>query len=88
MKVKSGFMVRPVGGKIVAIAVGDRAKEFNGMITLNETGKFVWKCLEKDTTIEKIVAKLMKEYDIDEATAQDAANSFIEVLRQNNLLDE
>lgn len=88
MKVKDGFMVRTVGGKIVAIAVGERSQSFNGMITLNETGKFIWKCLEKDTTMDKVVEKLMQEYGIDEATANDAANSFIDVLKSNDLLDD
>ena len=43
MKIKSGFITKKIGDKIVAVAVGERIKSFNGMITINETGEFIWK---------------------------------------------
>lgn len=88
MKIKSGFITRKIGDKIVAVAVGERIKSFNGMITINETGEFIWKCLEKETDTDKIVKKIMKHYDIDEALAREATEKFIDELRKNNLLDE
>ncbi len=88
MKIKSGFMTRTLGDKIVAVAVGQRAFEFNGMINLNASGKFIWDCLAKDTDIDEIVAKMVKEYDIDHDTAMDAATKFIDILRENDILDE
>lgn len=87
MKIKSGFVTRRIGDKIVGIAVGKRTKEFNGMITINETGEYIWKCLETETTTEQIVSKLMKEYSIDETTALSAVNSFVDKLKEFNLLD-
>ena len=74
MKIKSGFMTRKIGDKIVGIAVGERSREFNGMINLNETGQFIWKCLENDTNIDEVVNKVVKEYDIDNETANKYAN--------------
>lgn len=88
MKIKSGFVARKIGGKIVAIAVGERSNEFNGIINLNETGQFIWNCLAKDTTAEDVIAKVMKEYEIDEATAKPAVEGFITELKANDLLDE
>ena len=87
MKIKSGFVTRRIGDKIVGIAVGKRTAEFNGMITINETGEYIWKCLEIETTTEQIVSKLMKEYSIDETTALSAVNSFVNKLKEYNLLD-
>lgn len=88
MKVKSGFMVRKIGGKVVAVAVGARATEFNGMINLNETGEFIWKCLEQDTTENDVAQKVAEHYEIDIDTATSAVAKFVETLRQNELLDE
>ncbi|WP_177918755.1 PqqD family protein [uncultured Eubacterium sp.] len=88
MKIKSGFVTRKIGDKIVAVAVGERIKSFNGMITINETGEFIWKCLEKETDIDGIVNKVIKHYDTDEDFARQAVSSFIDELRKNNLLDE
>ena len=41
MKIKSGFILRDVGGKTFVVAVGERSREFKSMVTLNETGKFI-----------------------------------------------
>ena len=61
MKIKSGFILRDVGGKSFVVAVGDRSREFKGMITLNETGKIIWKTLEKESTVDDVVNALMSE---------------------------
>ena len=45
MKIKNGFILRNVSDAYVVVAVGEAAKDFNGMITLNETGAFLWKTL-------------------------------------------
>ena len=42
MKIKDGFVTRKIGDKIIAITVGEHTKDFDGMITLNETGHFIW----------------------------------------------
>lgn len=88
MRIKSGFMTRKIGNKIVAVAVGDRAKEFNGMIDLNETGEFIWKCLEKDSTIDEVSQRLVEEYGIDFDRAKNSATKFISVLVENELVEE
>ena len=88
MKIKEGFVTRKIGDKILAVAVGERSRKFNGMITINETAQFIWKCLEKDTTVDKVTQKVIEQYSIDEATARQAVENFIFELKQNELLDE
>lgn len=88
MKIKDGFVTRKIGDKILAVAVGERSREFNGMITINETAQFIWKCLEKETTIQQVVEEVMKQYSIDEQTAKQAVEGFIAELKHNELLDE
>ena len=45
MKIKSGFAKRNIAGSEIVVPVGNKAMEFNGMITLNESGGFFWDCL-------------------------------------------
>ena len=47
MKTKAGFMLRSVGGRHVVVAVGKASEEFNGLITLNDSGAFLWEELSK-----------------------------------------
>ncbi len=88
MRIKEGFVTRKIGDKIVAIAIGERSKEFNGMITINETAQFIWKCLENNTTIEEVTSKVVEHYSIDEKTAREAVEGFVTELKNNELLDE
>ena len=55
MKIKAGFILKDVAGKTFVVATGELSKKFKGMITLNETGKFIWNLLENDITKEEIV---------------------------------
>ncbi len=88
MKLKSGFVLREVAGSCVVVPTGAELN-FNGMISLNETGKLIWTCLENDTSIDEIIAALLAEYnDIDEATARMAVEDFIEKLRKYEFIAE
>jgi hypothetical protein len=88
MKIKTGFIKRTVGGRNIAVAVGERCKDFDGMITLNDMAGFIWDCLESDTTTDEIITKVLKEYDVDRQKATDDATSFIKTLKDAGLIDE
>lgn len=85
MKIKEGWMVREVAGEFVAIPVGAQI-DFNGMITLNETGKTIWSCLEQGAEQEEVVQAILKEFDVDEETARSHTAAFIERLKELELL--
>ena len=87
MKIKSGFILREVNGSYIAVAVGERAQEFNGIINLNKTGAFIWECLENDTNEAEIVSKMMKVYDVDESTALSGARKIISVLSDAGIIE-
>ncbi len=87
MKLKPGFILREVAGSCVVVPTGAELN-FNGMISLNETGKFIWQCLENDTDVDSIVAKIISEYDTDESTAKGAVEAFVQKLRSHGFLDE
>ena len=88
MRIKPGFAKREIAGAIIVVPVGKASADFNGMITLNESGSFFWDCLSKETTIEKVLDAVINEYDVDRQTAQRDIEKFIEMLRSNNLIEE
>ena len=87
MKLKDGFVLREVAGSCVVVPVGAELN-FNGMITLNETGKTLWMALSEEKDIDGLVAALCSEYDVDETTARAGAESFVEKLRAHGFIDE
>jgi hypothetical protein len=87
MKIKKGFVVREVGGENVAVPVGEQAKTFRGMIKLNETGRFLWDFFATDKTVDEAVAAMLETYDVDEATAREDAERFVNVLLENGFAE-
>ncbi len=88
MKIKKGFLLRKVGTQNVVVAVGDESRNFNGIIRLNETGSFLWEKMQKEISEDGLVLEMLREYEIDEATAKVDAHEFIETLREAKLLEE
>ncbi len=64
MKIKSGFVLELVGGEYLAVAVGERAKEFSGFVRLNSAGAYFWKLMaDKHVTKEELVEKAVKDFE-------------------------
>lgn len=87
MKLKEGFVVREVAGRIVALPTSDELN-LNMMITLNETAKFLWDILENGAEESELVVALQKRYEIDETTAKNAVDGFIANLKKYEFLAE
>ncbi len=88
MKIKDGYMLRSVAGQNVVVPIGAVAQTFNGMITLNGSGAFLWKAMESDTSREELIKKLLAEYDVDEKLASVGVDSFLRKIREAKLIDE
>ncbi|MFQ7291541.1 MAG: PqqD family protein [Monoglobales bacterium] len=88
MKTKKGFMLRQTAGRNIVVAVGQASEEFNGLITLNETGAFLWKMLQEGTTYEDMLKALLDEYDVSEADAKAGMDAFLKSVRDAELIDE
>ncbi len=87
MKVKSGFMLREIAKQWVVVPLGARVVEFNGIMTLSESGAILWRLMESDANTQQLVSALLEEYDIDEATAKNDVIRFLDTLHQKNLLE-
>ncbi len=87
MKIKEGFVVKEIAGQNVVIALGAASKIFNGIIKLNDSGKFIWEKIAAGLTKDEIVKAMLEEYDVDEATASTDVEAFIGELKGANILE-
>lgn len=87
MKIKKGFIVRQINNDYVVAAVGEQSKNFNGIIRLNKTAKFIWDMLEKDCKKQDIVQALLQHYDIDKQRAEQDTEHFIQKLEEAEILE-
>ena len=88
MKVKDSFVLSEIGGSYIVISTGDETVDLNGMITLNETGYYMWNKLTEDITKEQLIEEFLKEYDVDKETVSTDIDEFIEKLNSIGALCE
>ncbi len=87
MKIKDGFLLREVGSLSVVIAVGERAEEFHKILTLNQTGAFLFKILQNGADLSSLSNALCEEFEVDKITAENDVKAFLEKLKTSNLLE-
>ncbi|MBP5235233.1 MAG: PqqD family protein [Bacteroidales bacterium] len=74
MKLKEGFVLRPLGTEYIVLGEGLAQVDFNKMVTLNETAAYLWKEVEgKEFTAETLKNLLLDRFDVsEEIAAKDA----------------
>lgn len=85
MKLKDGFLLRQVAGQTVVLPTGGDL-DLNMMITLNDTGAFLWEHLQNETDEQALVNALLAEYDVDADTAARCVADFVKKLDDNGFL--
>jgi hypothetical protein len=77
MKINENFVLRQVVDTYVVFPIGKATVDFNGMVTLNETGAFLWRCLEQGATRETLADALTGEYDVSREDALADIDAFL-----------
>lgn len=78
MKLNGKYRLRKVGDTYIVVKLGGgQSVNFSRLITVNDTGAFIFKQLEKAVTMDELVTAIMGEYEIDEAGARDAAETYL-----------
>lgn len=88
MKLKFEFVARNVADKTVAIAVGSNENGFDGMLTLNDSGAFIFERLKEETDMETLIREFLNEYDATREQAEATITRFLEKLRAAGLVEE
>ena len=85
MKIKDGYILRVVAKQNVVLpATGDL--DLDRMLTLNNTGKFLWERLEKGAQKDDLMQAMLEHYEIDENTARTCVENFVKNLEQHGFL--
>ena len=85
MKLKDGFILRTVAGETIVLPTGG-VTNFDMMITLNDTGKFLWERLTVGAEEAELVNALLAEYDVTEELAAKSVAAFVARLKELDFL--
>lgn len=83
---KDGFVLRQVADTWVVMPLGQMSLDFNGMLTLNETGALLWQALEKGGDAEALTNALTAEYDVSAEDARKDVEAFLAKLQNAGCL--
>lgn len=87
MKLTDAYKQREIMGDVIFVPKGEKVLDFNGLITMNEMGAFIWKLIENGLEFDEILSRIVAEYDVSEAQAREDLNSFIEELRDKEIIE-
>ena len=88
MRAATDYIMREIAGETILIPSGAAAQKFNGLITVNELGAFIWNALGENITIDALIDRITEVYDVDAETARADAVAFLEELRRVGALEE
>ena len=88
MKLKTKYILRSVADKTVAIAVEQGDEKTDGVITLNETGAFIFSLINDGADFDTVTDKFFDEYDVTKEEAVKAVENFVEYLKNSDLLED
>lgn len=88
MKLKPNFIIRQVADSWLVVAVGKASVDFNGLLTLNETGALLWKTLQQGADLDGLAAALTQEYEVSPQQAKADAQEFLDTLSRVGCLEE
>ena len=88
MKLKENFVLRQIAGTWAVMALGQATLDFNGMLTLNESGALLWKTLEQGGDRDALVNALTGEYNVSREVAQTDVDEFLNKLAATGCVEE
>lgn len=88
MKASANFVLRQIADTYVLIPIGKALVRFDGMVTLNGTGVFLWRQLEQGATRETLADALTAEYDVSREEALNDIDAFLASLAPVGCIEE
>ena len=88
MIIRPNYILRQVMDYYIVLGIGNEAYTPNEIMSLNETGAFLWEILKNGATSEELVSSLVREYEVDEPTAVKDVDEFLTQLRRKELFAE
>ncbi len=87
MKIKEGFVLRQVADNWVVLPVGQASVNFNGMISLNESGALLWRTLEQGGDRNALADALLNEYEVEREEALTDVDTFLTALTKAGCIE-
>ena len=88
LKTKPGLSIRQVLDAYIIMGTGKEAYRPNCIMSLNESGAFLWNLISEGIEEKDLAPSLVNEYGVDSAIAENDVSRFLQLLREKELINE
>lgn len=88
MKTKKEYVLQQIAGQWLVIDVNSKSINFNNLLALNKSARFIWEKLEKGSTEAELIDALSKEFGIDRLKAETDVKAFINKLVELGCIED
>lgn len=86
MKLKMDFILRDIVGETVLVPINESTSSFNGLITVNELGRFIWENIESSNDEDELLQRILDEYEVDKDVAKADLDEFLGKLKAVDII--
>lgn len=86
MRFKKEFIEREIVGETVLIPTGETAAHFNGLISVNELGRFIWDNYKNAKDEDDLLQKILNEYEVEKEVAKADLDEFLQTLKDAEII--
>ena len=86
MKIKKEFILREIVGDIVLVPINKSTSKFDGLITMNGIGKFIWENIESAKDEEELLQRILDEYEVERDVAKADLDEFLGKLKEIDII--
>lgn len=86
MELKKKFVLRNIVGETILVPIGQNSEAFNGLIAINELGKFIWENIESSKDEDELLQRILDEYEVDEDVAKADLDEFLGNLKAVDII--
>ncbi len=84
--VNSDFIFREIAGENILVPTGKAAEELYGIVSINNTGKFLLDALKEERTLEELKDLLKNEYQLEDQQSLQDVKDFLEVALSRHIV--
>lgn len=88
MRLKQGFILHEIGNEHMAVATGEAAENFNGLVRNNGTAAYIFELLQEEITRDEIVDAMCQRYDADRSEIEEDVDRMIREIRNAGFMHE
>lgn len=87
IKRSGNFVMQNIGGAPVLVPLGAQISKTNGLVTLNETARYIWELLATERSVNYLTAAVAEQFEVDIERAHIDVQVFLDEIKAAGLVE-